>query len=318
MNLDLVRSFEPARALLTAVELDVFTRLDERPLALADLASAIGASERGTAALAAALMDLGLVERRPDGAFAAVPEAARALSRRSADWRGAVAFQANDLWKRFSALTDCVRTGAPPAFPARSAQDVIAATLAVHHATVDRADAIAALLPLGGKKRLLDLGGGPGTIAAALLRAHPDATATIVDLPHALDVAKKLLPKEWIAAGRVRLKAQNLLEDVPPAGFDLALLSDVLSHFDPAEARRILLRAREALVPGGALAIRDAFEGGPRAGLRALGLLVETAAGRPLRREEALEWVAALGFTEPRWARAEGDPEREILLAARP
>lgn len=318
---DLVRGFQPARVLLTAVELDLFTVLDEKALPLAELARACGASERGMSALVTALAGLGVLERRPDGTFAAAPAAARALSRHSPEWRGSFAFHDNDQWKRWSELTEAVRSGKPASLP-RAPQELLAAELALHHLQVGIADAIAAALPLGGKRRILDLGGAPGTIVAALLRRDPGATATIVDLSLALDVAKKVLPKEWVKDGRVKLRAGNLLEDTPPVGFELVLLSDVLRLFDPAEARRVLLRARESLVPGGELAVRDCWLDPERtapggAALESVNLLVNTAGGRVHTRAEALGWIAALGLEDPRFGRVEGDADHEILLARR-
>lgn len=310
--LDLLRGFRAPRALLTAIELDLFTLLDEGPRAAADLARVAGASERGVEALLGALAALGLIERRAGGTYANVPEVGRALSRKSPEWRGAAGFRENDLFARWARLSECVRTGRPPEV-LRAEREVLAIQLARHHDALPAADAIAAALPLEGKKRVIDLAGGTGTIAAALLRLHPGATATIVDLPLVLDVAKRVLPKEWLKEGRLRLRAGNLIEDMVPAGFELALVSDVLSGYAPAEARRVLRRARDALVPGGHLAVRDRFE----PGLRALDLLVDTPAGRVHARAEVEEWTRQAGFADSRWTRVEGDADHDLLIARR-
>src|SRR5262245_20834761 len=115
------------------------------------MARAAGASERGVAALAAALVALRLLERRPDGTIAAAADARRWLSRKSPDWRGSLGFQESDLARRTADLTDIVRSGKPSTLP-RDPQQALAATLAQHHRLVDAADAIAAALPLAGGK----------------------------------------------------------------------------------------------------------------------------------------------------------------------
>ena len=316
----LIAGFEPARAVLTAVELDLFTALDGKALGVPEIARAIGASERGVAALGEALVGLGLLERREGGALTASADAARLLSRTQPTWRGGVALHANDLWRRLSPLTECVRSGRPAPLP-REPQEIMAAQLALHHGKVDLAEAIAAALPLGGKKRVLDVGAGPGTIVAAILRRDPEATATLLDRALALDVARKVLPKAWVKDGRVKLKTGDVLEDLLPAGFDLVLVSELVSHLEPVEVRRVLQRAREALVEGGTVAIRDrwADPGDAAAGLAGLERLVEAPGGRLHARAEIEAALVEAGFeTGAAWIEVAGDRAHPILIGAKP
>jgi hypothetical protein len=291
-------ALRPARALLTAVELDLFTALHERPLSPAELAKALGASERGVDALATALAAEGLLERRSDGAIAATADAVRLLSRRSPEWSAAPLFHENEAAARWARLTEAVRAGRAPDVPARGPQQLLAEKLAIHQRDLATADALAAALPLGGKKRVLQLGGGPGTLLAAILRAHPEATAVLFDLPLALDVARKVLPKDLVKDGRLKLKAGSLIEDIPPLGFELVLATDVLEHQDDAGARRILQRAKEALLGGGTLAARLPWDDP----LGALGILAETASGRVHPRGDVEAWLRDLGFEDVRAA----------------
>ncbi|GIW72685.1 MAG: hypothetical protein KatS3mg102_2227 [Planctomycetota bacterium] len=320
---ELGRGFMPARIVLTAVELDLFTVLEQRgPLGPVELGRALGASERGTVALAEALVALGLLERTAQGAFAATEPARRTLSRHSPHWRAAPLLHLGALWRSWSELTEVVRTGRPPARePERKEQ--LAFQLAMHHLKLDRAEAIARALPLGGSKRVLDLGGGAGTIAAALLRLDPAVEVTLYDLHLALDVAKKLWPREWIEAGRLRLKAGDMLQDLLPAGFDLVLLSDVIHMFEPVEVRRLFARVRDSVVGGGLIAVRDFFLDEDRSGpvaaaVFAVNMLVATPAGRVYTRGEVGQWLEQAGFTAPEERAAEGDAEHRILLARKP
>lgn len=151
------------------------------------------------------------------------------------------------------------------------------------------------------------------------------------------------MPKELVASGRVSFRAGNLLEDMPPAGFDLALVSDQATRLAPVEVRRVLTRAHAALVEGGTLAIRDRVRcKGPvamatadsgrlaaverarladprdaarRDALAALRLLV-TAPGAGLHeRAEYERWSVDAGFHHLRWRASADDLERAILLA---
>jgi len=330
-----------ARALSAAVALDVFTLLDGRALAADELAKEAGAQAHALGDALEALALEGFLGRDGQGRFTLAPLGAP-LSRRSGDWRGAIAFREAEEARQAVSLVDALRSGSPPPAAPREPQALVAEVLARHQAGSDTASALAALLPLGGKGRVIALGGAPGTLLPPLLARRADATALLLDHPIALDVARKLLPREEVKSGRVKLKAGDVKDDMPPAGFDLALVDGVATRLAPVEVRRVLQRAHTALVEGGTLAVVDrvrckapaavaasdaglstpdapagrasATAAAQRDSLASLRLLL-TAPGAALHERADLErWALEAGFQGLRWTATPLDPEHAVLL----
>jgi trans-aconitate methyltransferase len=78
-------------------------------------------------------------------------------------------------------------------------------------------DDLAAAIPVEAPRTLLDLAGGPGLHAAALIRRHPGLQATVVDLPAAVAHAQ---PLEGVA-----FVAGDLFGCELPTGVDLVTLT---------------------------------------------------------------------------------------------
>jgi SAM-dependent methyltransferase len=103
---------------------------------------------------------------------------------------------------------------------------------------------------MGLKLRILDFGGGDGTIAKevalAWLASHPNATVKIV-------VADYLEPAPF-TKDRVEFSSVRRLEQALPCGFDLIIASAILEHVpDLAATLPVLFRAA---APGGMVYIR--------------------------------------------------------------
>ena len=82
----------------------------------------------------------------------------------------------------------------------------------------------AAKVELGRARRLLDVAGGSGAYAITFCRAWPELSATIIDFPSVIEVAKRFVAEAGMAE-RIALVAGNALEAEWPAGQDVALMS---------------------------------------------------------------------------------------------
>ena len=174
-----------------------------------------------------------------------------------------------------------------------------------------------------GQPRLLDVGGGHGLFAIELCRAHPDLTATVFDLPGALEVARD----ERAAAGlddRLDLSAGDYFSDDLGSDYDVALVFNVIHAHDAGENRGLFERVAETLVPGGRIAVLDQLEGSARmpvgkAGLGFVGLTYMTTLGAELHPySEVTEWLQAAGFENvTRTAIRVGGPGHTLVEATK-
>jgi len=98
-----------------------------------------------------------------------------------------------------------------------------------------------------------DVGGGHGSLLAAILRAAPGARGILFDLPRVIATARPGIAAQGLA-DRCGLVAGDFFEAVPE-GADLHLLQQVVHNWDDAEAARLLGNCHRALPPGGKLVL---------------------------------------------------------------
>nr|WP_051111599.1 methyltransferase [Sciscionella marina] len=101
--------------------------------------------------------------------------------------------------------------------------------------------------------RILDVGGGEGTVLAAILRAHPGVRGQVLELPPTAAAAER----KFTAAGfgdRAGAVSGSFFDPLP-AGADAYLLSDILHDWDDDNARAILDGCRRAAGPDGTVVV---------------------------------------------------------------
>ena len=102
-------------------------------------------------------------------------------------------------------------------------------------------------------RRVVDVGGGTGTLLAEVLRARPEVHGTLVDLPRTVAGAGDAFAEAGLAE-RVTIVGQSFFEPLP-SGADVYLLKSVLADWPDPEATRILRRCAEAARPAGRVVV---------------------------------------------------------------
>jgi hypothetical protein len=319
--LEMGRRYHSAAVLAAAADLDLFSALAPRPLTAADLANRLEASVRGTTILLDALVALGLLAK--DGGRYSVPEGIASLLGRHGP--GSVLamtqHQANCL-RRWSQLASVVKTGrAAERTPSVRGEEADRESFILAMDNISAPAAAALIRELGDLHftHLLDVGGGSGTWTLAFLRSSPGSKATLVDLPHVIPLAERRMVNAGMT-GRVKLVPGDFIEDPLPGGADLAWVSAIVHQNSREENRLLFGKVRDALLPGGTIAIRDVVmdptRTSPTAGaLFAVNMLVATEGGGTFTFEELCDDLEAEGFTEVALLRQ--DPWMNSIIVAR-
>src|SRR5208283_3250889 len=304
----MLRSYMPSRALLTALELDVFS-------AVADGASAkhvarkISADSRSTEMLLNALASLKLLEKR-DGPFFNSAASARFFAEGSRDnQRGGLLHIAN-IWHRWSTLTEAVRAGTSAAPRVRDDNWVTSFIAAMDRNAKERAEAIVKAIAPSGIKRVLDLGGGSGAYSIAFARAVPEMKAEIMDTREVVPLTQEYIRKAGLA-DRISIRVGDMLSDPFGDNYDLILVLAICHMFSPEANRKLFQKAFNALAPKGQIVVQDFIlepdKTAPRAAaLFALNMLVGTDAGSTYSEPEYAAWLRDAGFTDVQRVRLPG------------
>ncbi len=155
-------------------------------------------------------------------------------------------------WPLVGGLSDTLRAG--QALPApRGTPPSEEETERFGQAMRSRKDSTRAVLDhwdFTGARTLVDVGGGFGHLAMAILERYPDLRASVLDLPHVVKVAQRHAAGEE-AGGRARLSfvGGDMFAAVPPG--DTYLLRAIIHDWDDASATRVLQNCRAGLREGG-------------------------------------------------------------------
>ena len=294
---EMIRAFMPSRAILTALELDVFTIIGEGSSAQ-HVAHRIGASTHSTESLLNALASLNLLTKS-DGQFQNTVLSARFLAETSPDSARPALMHTANLWHRWSGLTDCLLKGTGSEAE-RGASDVKSFIAAMDRNARERASSVVKAVGTDGIRSMLDLGGGSGAYSIAFAKASPSLRSMVFDLPEVTKIAKEHIAKAGLS-DRISLRAGEMLSDPLGEGYDLVLLSAISHMFPPEQNQALYKRAHQALAPGGRIVIQDFIlepcKTRPRfAALFALNMLVGTKAGSCYSEPEFRAWLESAGF----------------------
>ena len=297
--LEVLRGFMSSRALLTALELDVFTVVGSGATAAA-VAEKLHTGPRATEMLLNVLVGLKLL-RKSGQMFCNTPVAARFLSGDSADNARPALMHTVHLWDSWSTLTECVRQDHRVQQEAgtRDEASTRAFIAAMDRNARERAAQVVGAVG-GGFTRMLDLGGGSAAYSIAFAKAHPQLRAEILDQPSVVPLTREYIGRAGLEE-RISARAGDMRSDEYGEGFDLVLLSAIAHMFSPQENRDLLARIFRALAPGGKLVLQDFILEPDKtsplfAALFSLNMLVNTAGGASYSEGEYAEWLHGAGF----------------------
>lgn len=106
---------------------------------------------------------------------------------------------------------------------------------------------------------LVDVGGGHGSLLAAILTAHPRLRGHLVDLEPTAAEASRTFSAQGVA-DRAEVTAGSFFDPLP-AGADAYLLFDILHDWDDEQAGRILARCVEAAGQDSRILVVEAIGG---------------------------------------------------------
>ena len=294
------------QAVVVAARLGIADLVADGPRSAAELAEETGTRPDALARLLRALVALGVLARADDGRLSATP-LSRALEDGPGSIRALAAFVGAVTWRPWGALGHSVASG-EPAFRHEYGEGLFehlghqpeAARIFQAWMTEQsrlQADALLGVIDLTGVERLVDVGGGRGTLLAALLEANPGLRGALYDLPEVASTAEALAAPG--IADRAEAVGGDFFESVP-GGADRYILKLVIHDWDDERAIRILDSVRRAIPSRGRLLLVEHLlpegDGYDHAVWLDLNMLVMTDGGRERTVAEYRDLLARAGF----------------------
>ena len=322
---DTIFAYQKTAALRAAVHLRLFTAMDEGARTVADIAARIGAPERGTRVLCDYLTVNGFLRKAGD-TYELTADSAMFLSARSPAYLGTTAdFLASpDLMRNFDTLTDTIRRGTIAPVNNNTVADDnpmwVQFARAMAPMMMPPAFGIADALGVAssGPLHVLDIAAGHGAFGIVLAQKNPGVDIVAVDWAGVLEVAKENAAAAGVGA-RYRLLPGDAFKVEYGTGFDVALITNFLHHFDRATCVSFLRKVAAALKPGGRAVVlefvpNDDRVSPPMAAAFAITMLAGTPAGTAYTFAELREMAREAGFSS---AVAHPVPPQTIVVATK-
>ncbi len=235
-------------ALRAAVELMLPEAIGDGTMTADNLARSINCDRDALERFLRILVRVGVCEESADGF--SLSSVGRALRSDTVDsMRGWAMFAGSPMYIRgWEKLSHSVRTGkagfedayGKPFFDYLTehsdAQAIFDAAMTA--VSGPEAEAIVAAYDFSGFRKIVDIGGGHGTLLAEILRANRDLRGAVFEQAQVLAGARENLERQRLA--------ERFFESIP-AGYDAYLLKYIIHDWNDEKARQILRNCRQAV-----------------------------------------------------------------------
>lgn len=305
--------FWGSKALLSAVELGLFTVLAEGRADAETLRRRLGLHERAARDFFDALVALGMLERE-NGLYRNTAEADLFLDRAKPGYVGQILEMSNArLFASWNHLTEALKTGEAQSENAAD-KDFFGSLYAdperlrgfltaMSGISAGPAQAIAAKFPWKDYKSFVDVGAAQGMVPVTVARAHPHLTGGGFDLPQVRPIFDDFVAQNGLS-DRLRFYAGDFFADELPKA-DVIVMGHILHDWNLDEKRRLLVKAYDALPKDGALIVYEALIDDERKTnafglLMSLNMLIETPGGFDYTGADCQGWMREAGFSQTR------------------
>ena len=249
---DLTWGYRASRILQTAVRLKLFTHLDKRGRTCEELAALCSAKPQLLQKILIACCAMGLLQTDSD-VYSNTELSQTYLVEDKPLYQGHIIAHTARVWDFWNDLPNDVFGVPPQEDPDQSHRDFI---LGMRDITMaGRGQLFIDHIDLSGRKKLFDVGGGPGLYSILACRKYPELTATVFDLPETIAITRQIIEQENMTE-RISVCEGNWDTDDFGSGNDVVLFSNVL-HGAESDAMQKLQKAFDSMNPGGMVAIQE-------------------------------------------------------------
>jgi len=310
--LELLTAYQHSAIVAAAVRTGVADALAEGPADAATVAAAKGLNERAVRMLLGAMAALGLAVHDAGDRFR-LSDSGAELARAHPRSIASIVEKEWFFYRVWAGLDDAIVDGHARIGPWRERLEADPAQsrsflLALDDLAARFGGELPGLAGADAAGRVLDVGGGAGSHAAALAAGGDGVEVTVLDLPAVEPILRERHPELRFVAGDLEAPRFGRPEG---ERWDTILLANILHDHSPERAGAIVAQAAGLLAPGGSLllyewVLNDDRDTPSAVALFALMMLVENEGGAAYTETELRGWLAAAGLDDVQVRRGGG------------
>jgi hypothetical protein len=249
------KAFWESAALMSAVELKVFTAIANGADSIEGVAQAVDIEPVNAERLLTVLTAMTLIERHGDK-FSNAPDVDRFLVEGKPTYAGPWMLFGKPRWEGWGRLTEHlkVREGEQRRLGMYDETFTVDRAREYHEATysigMGAARRFHRQVDLRGRQKIMDLGGGSGCYCIVAAQQYPEIKGEVLDLPPVVVVTREYIEENGVAA-QVSANACDFTRDPLPADADVAIMASNLPQYSRAIIAAVVQRVFDALLPGG-------------------------------------------------------------------
>ncbi len=285
------------------VRLKIFTVLGDSLWDASEVAKCTGSESRATELLLNALAAMGILKKSESG-YANSEFSRKFLVAGTPEYIGHIILHHHHILDGWAQLDQAVMTGKRVDRRSYGAEiERESFLMGMFNLAMMIAPKMALNFKLSGRKRLLDLGGGPGTYGIHFCLANPDLKAVILDRPTTEPFARETVARFNLSERIDFVGGDFNVDPIVGGPYDVAWLSHILHSNSVVECEACLEKTVEALEPGGLILIHDFIlddsKDSPEfPALFSLNMLVGTEHGRSYSRAEIIAMLGRVGVVD--------------------
>ncbi len=257
-----VAGFWASQVLSVATELDLFSKLAERPMSIEELENSMGISSRCTSILAIACTALGLLNK-VSNKFHNSSMAERFLVRGKPEFLGSEVIISPRMWQGMGKLKEAILNDTPTAtanqegfYRDLSLQERTGFAETMHGQSLGAATKLAEFFDFSSGRIILDIGAGLGSYCIPILMRYPHIRAILFDLPPICGLAEEFVEKNNLGS-RIKICEGDFLTDELPSGADVILLSRILHDHSVEQCTSLIQKCFKLLPKSGIIVVHE-------------------------------------------------------------
>lgn len=308
-------SFLSSKVLLTAIELDLFTKLGDKALTADEISKLLNLQYcRGLFDFLDALLALEFLERNGDGSegkYQNTPETKTFLDKNMPSYIGGILEMFNSrIYGFFNDLSEALKTGKPQSEAKHGGQLIFEAIYSdedrlfeflngMNGLQLANFTILAEKFDFSKYKALADIGGGLGLLSILVAKHHKNLTCISLDLPEVTAFTKDYISNAGVL-DRVKAAEIDIFSQPFPKA-DVITMGNILHDWNLEKKKILIKKAYEALPEGGAfIAIENIIDDARRKNidgmLLSLIMLIEFGDAFDYTEKEFREWCTEAGF----------------------